>query len=58
MDVITLVRAAVWLTFLLLIVGEVLAIILARRFLRLYTRKHRDLEVRVQAIERRLSVAE
>lgn len=53
-----LIRIAVWLTFLLLIAGEIAAIVMARRFVHTYVRKHRALEVRVESIERRLQISE
>lgn len=54
MTIIDLVRLAVWLTFLLLIVGEIIGVFLARRAAKLYVKRHRELEERVAAIERRL----
>lgn len=56
--VIILVRIVIWLTFFLLIVGEVAAIIWARKFYLYYVRKHRELEERVEAVEHRLHQVE
>lgn len=53
-----LIRAVIWLTFFLLIAEGVAAIVLARWALANYVRKHRELEVRVEAIERRLTLLE
>lgn len=56
MLIILLIRAAIWLTFILLIAEGIAAIIWATRFSQNYVRKHRELEVRVEALERRLSL--
>ena len=53
---IILVRIAIWLTFFLLIVEGVVAIFFVRWATRLYVRKHRELEVRVEVTERRLGI--
>ncbi len=49
---ITLIRITIGLTFLLLIIEGIGAVILARYFFTFYMRKHRILEVRIEAIER------
>ncbi len=53
---ITLIRIAIWLTFMLLIIEGIGAVILARYFFTSYMREHRILEVRLDAIERRLDI--
>lgn len=58
MTITDFVRIAIWLTFFALIAGEVTAIIWARRFSANYVRKHRALEVQVNALERRLQSLE
>lgn len=58
MDIIVLIRVVILITFLLLLVEGIAAIILARRAVRIYVRKHRDLETRVEIIERRLPILE
>lgn len=58
MTIIDFVRLAVWLTFLLLIAGEIIGVFLARRAAKLYVKRHRELEARVASIERRLQILE
>jgi len=53
---ITLIRIVISLTFLLLIIEGVGAVLFARYFYGVYVREHRVLEVRVEAIERRLDI--
>lgn len=52
------IRTAIWLTFLLLIVEGITAIIVIRKFYAFYMRRHIALEARVEAVERRLGLAE
>lgn len=58
MNWILVVRIASTLTFLLLIVGEIVALIWVPRFVRLYFKEHKKLEARVSRIERHLHLPE
>jgi hypothetical protein len=58
MDWIVLVRVSIWLTFFLLIAGEVVAFILIPRFIKLYLKEHKKLEAEVKAIKRTLKMPE
>lgn len=58
MTIIILIRIIIWLTFMLMVVECVAAIILARRAVKVYVKKHRELEIRVDAIERRIALIE
>lgn len=58
MNIVIIIRIVVWATFVLLIAGEIAGIIFARHAVRIYFMKHRELEVRVEAIERRLQTTE
>jgi hypothetical protein len=58
MTIIVLVRLAIWLTFLLLVVEGIAAIVWATRFSKNYVLKHRELEVRVEGLERRMRLPE
>ena len=57
MDFITLVRIAIWLTFFLLIIEGIAALIVIRKFYAYYTRRHIEIETRVARIELRLGLA-
>lgn len=48
-----IVRVVIWLTFFLLIVHATMTIILARKAANHYFRKHKELEMRVEALERK-----
>lgn len=58
MLIITLIRIAITLTFLILAAGGPYAIILLRRFIRRYDVAHRVLEADHKALETRVSVLE
>lgn len=51
-------RIATTLTFLLLVVGEIVALIWIPRFVRLYLKEHKKLEARVSRIERHINLPE
>jgi hypothetical protein len=53
MFIVTLVRVVIWLTFFLLVVEAIIAIFWVRWFSNMYTRKHREVEVRLDALEER-----
>ena len=57
MDFITLVRIAIWLTFFLLIIEGIAAIIVIHKFYAYYIRRHAELEARIARIELRLGIA-
>jgi hypothetical protein len=58
MDWLALVRIAIWLTFLLLIAGEIAGTIWAVRFAVTYERRHQELNRRVEVNERRILLVE
>lgn len=53
MDWILIVRTVIFVTFLLLVIEGVVALAWAKRFTSLYVRAHKELEVRVETLERR-----
>ena len=53
---ITLIRIVIWATFFLLIAQGIGAVIWTYKFYGLYVREHRILEVRIEALERRLNI--
>ena len=53
MLLIYIIRTVIFITFLLLVVGEIAAFVWAIRFNTNYERRHKELEVRVEALERR-----
>ncbi len=55
MDIILILRVLITLTFLILAVGGPVAIVQLKRFTTLYARKHAELLVRVEALERRVT---
>ncbi len=58
MDWIFFIRLIILITFLLILVWDVTAIIFIRRFYARYVTKHRELEVRLEATERRIKALE
>ena len=58
MDWIFFIRLIILITFLLILAWDVAAIIFIRRFYARYVTKHRELEVRIEATERRLHMLE
>ena len=58
MDWIFFIRLIILITFLLILIWDVTAIVFIRRFYARYVVRHRELEVRVEATERRLHVLE
>lgn len=54
MDIVTIIRLIIFLTFLLLIVGVIVVLVLIPRIVR----KNRELEARVEAIERKTDIAQ
>lgn len=58
MLIVILVRVAIWLTFLLLTAEGIAAIVWARRFSRNYVIRHKELEVRIDSLERRMQLTE
>lgn len=53
MLIITILRIVIWLTFFLLIVHAAATVILARKAADYYLREHKELETRVETLERR-----
>ena len=58
MDIILILRIFITLTFLILAVGGPVAIVQLRRFTRLYQLRHGELQVRIEALERRIKKVE
>ncbi len=58
MDWIFFIRLIILITFLLILVWDVVAIVFIRRFYARYVLKHRELEEKIKATERRLQVLE
>ncbi len=58
MDWIFFIRLIILITFLLILVWDIAAIVLIRRFYARYVVRHHELEVRLDAAERRLHVLE
>lgn len=56
MVIVTIIRIVIWLTFLYLVVGSIVSIIVARKFYIRYIGKHLELEKRVEAVEKRLGI--
>lgn len=54
MTIIDLVRVVIWLTFILLICEGIAAVFLARYAARTYVKRHKELVVRIDSLERRL----
>lgn len=55
MDFILFLRIAITLTFLILAIGGPLALYQLRKFIKLYYVKHRELEAKVDSLERRVN---
>lgn len=53
MLIILIIRITIFVTFLLLVGEGVAAVIWARRFAVRYERRHKELEIRIDALERR-----
>lgn len=58
MSWIILVRISIWLTFFLLIAGEIVACIFIPRFIKLYLKEHKKLENEVKTIKRFVKMPE
>ena len=58
MDWILFIRLVIFVTFLLLLVEGVVAVIYARRFYALYIRRHHEIELEIENTKRRLRVLE
>ena len=56
MLIVEIIRWIIFLSFLLLIVEGVVGVIVIRRFFSRYERRHTELEVRLEAVERRLAL--
>lgn len=56
MLIIIIIRVAILVTFILLVIGVPAFFVWAIRFAVRYERRHRELEVRIEALERRGSV--
>lgn len=54
MLIIFLIRLVIWLTFLYLVIGSIVSIIVAKKFYTRYVRKHLEIEARLEILEKRL----